>query len=275
MASGPDQPPAGPPRLAGTLARHRWAAAAGMTATIAVVAGGGLVLALHDSAAAPPKECGLVPCAAALPASVQSRGNESASASATAAQRASTPPGPAHSPTSPAPSATAPGASAPEASAPEATAPAAATPRATPSVAAPAAAAPQAAAPPDQPVSAGRVFMPDPRFSCTTVIAFLAGDTLSPVRCRFTDSASHQHSRDRSSHLGSGAARENTSRAGGQPGSGPGGHGDWQGSWLRGLSGGWPGTGWSGTGWSGTGWPGAGWSAGGWSGRHGGWPRGR
>ena len=75
MASGPDQPPAGPSRLAGSLARHRWVTAAGMTATIAAVAGGGLALALHDSSAGPPKECGLVPCAAALPASVQTSGD--------------------------------------------------------------------------------------------------------------------------------------------------------------------------------------------------------
>lgn len=282
MASGPDQPPAGLPRLAATLARHRWAAAAGMTATIAVVAGGGLALALHDSAAAPPKECGLVPCAAALPASVQSSGDESASAPAaatpTAAQRASTPPGLAHSPTPPAASATAPGATAPGATAPAATAPRATPPAATPpaatapGVAAPAATAPQATAPPDQPVSAGRVFVPDPRFSCTTVIAFVAGDTLSPVRCRFTDSASHQHSRDRSGHPGSGVASENTGRAGGQLGSGPGGHGDWLGSWLHGLSRGWPGTGWPGTGWPGGGWSG---QHGGGSGQHDGWPGGR
>ena len=80
MASGPDQPPAGPSRLADSLARHRWVTAAGMTATIAAVAGGGLALALHDSSAGPPKECGLVPCAAALPASVQTSGDGSASA---------------------------------------------------------------------------------------------------------------------------------------------------------------------------------------------------
>ena len=97
VASGPDQPPAGPPRLAGSLARHRWVAAAGMTAAIAAVAGGGLALALHDSSPGPPKECGLVPCAAALPASVQTSGDGSASAPATAAptaaQRAPAPPG--------------------------------------------------------------------------------------------------------------------------------------------------------------------------------------
>ena len=43
-----------------------------MTATLAAVAGGGAALAFHGSSARPPKGCGLVPCAAALPASVRS-----------------------------------------------------------------------------------------------------------------------------------------------------------------------------------------------------------
>ena len=238
MASGPDQPPAGPSRLAGSLARHRWVTAAGMTATIAAVAGGGLALALHDSSAGPPKECGLVPCAAALPASVQTSGDGSASAPATAAptaaQRAPTPSSPAPSPTSPAPSA-----------------------------AAPEAAAPAAAGPPAQPASAGRVSVPDPRSSCTTVIAFIAGDGLSPVRCRFADAARHQRGPDRSGHPGYGASLDSR-RAGGRPGSGQGGHDDWLSGW-----------GWSGAGWSGAGWSCGGWSGGGWSGQHGGWPGGR
>jgi hypothetical protein len=247
VASGPDQPPAGPSRLAGSLARHRWVTAAGMTATIAAVAGGGLALALHDSFAGAPKECGLVPCAAALPASVQASGDGSASASATAAptaaQRAPAPSSPAPSSASPAPSAAAPG----------------------------------AAAPPDQPAPAGHVFIPNPRSSCTTVIAFIAGDSLSPVRCRFTDPARHQRRPDGSGHPGYGAPRQDTRRAGGQPGSGQGGRDDWLSGWLsQGWSrGGWSGGSWSGGSWSGGGWSGESWSGGGWSGQHGGWPDGR
>ena len=263
MASGPDQPPAGPPRLADSLARHRWVVAAGMTATIAAIAGGGLALALHDSSSGPPKECGLVPCAAALPASVQSSGDESASASAatapTAAQRAPTPPGPARSPTSPAASKTAPGA------------------------APPAAAPPEAAPPADRPASAERVSVPEPRASCTTVIAFTArGATSAPVRCTFTVVAVGQHrSRDGSGHSGSGAAGQDSDRAARQLRSGWSSHDGWLGSWLGDwLSPGWSGKGWSGKGWSGKGWPGGGWSGGGrsgagWSGQHGGWPGGR
>ena len=232
MARGPDQPPAGPSRLADSVVRHRWVTAAGMSATIAAVAGGGLALALHDSSAGPPKECGLVPCAAALPASVQTSGDGSASAPATAAptaaRRVSTPSSPAPSPTSPAPSP----------------------------------AAPEAAAPPDKPASAGRVFVPEPRSSCATVIAFIAGDTLSPVRCRFTDAARHQRSRDGSGPPGAGAASQDTRRAGGQPGSGQGGRDDWLSGWLS-------------QGWSRGGWSGGSWSGGGWSGQHGGWPGGR
>ncbi|PZS38847.1 MAG: hypothetical protein DLM62_11495, partial [Pseudonocardiales bacterium] len=79
MANHPGQPAQGPGRLAGSLARHRWITAAGMTATVAAVAGGGVALAFHDSSAAPRQECGLVPCAAALPASVQSGGTGPAS----------------------------------------------------------------------------------------------------------------------------------------------------------------------------------------------------
>lgn len=82
-----------------------------MTATVAAVAGGGLALAFHDSSS-PPKDCGLVPCAAALPAAIRTSAAWPASPPATAAptavQRASTPPSPA-----PAPSATAPEAAAP------------------------------------------------------------------------------------------------------------------------------------------------------------------
>ena len=257
MASGPDQPPAGPPRLAGSLARHRWVAAVGMTATIAVLAGGGLALALHDSSSGPPKECGLVPCAAALPASVQSTGDQSASppvaAAPTAAQRAVTPPGPAHSPTPPAASAAAPGTGPPEAGPPEAVLPA------------------------DRPVSAEPVSIPEPRASCTTVIAFTARGTLStPVRCTFTDAVRQQRTRGGSGHPGSWAAGQDGDRAGGQLRPGRTSHHGWQAGWLSD----WPSRGWSGGGRSGGGWPGSGWSGGGWlgsgrPGQHGGWPGGR
>lgn len=248
MTSGPDQPPAGAPRVVDSLARHRWVAAAGMTATIAAVAGGGLALALHDSSPGPPKECGLVPCAAALPASVQSSGDESASTPAattpTAAQRAATPPGPAHSPTPPAASKTAPGAAPPE-----------------------------AAPPADRPASAERVSVPEPRASCTTVIAFTArGATSVPVRCTFTVVALGQHrSRDGSGHPGSGAAGQDSDRAGRQLRSGRSSHDGWLGSWLSD----WLSRGWSGDGWSGGGWSGGGQSGGGRSGQYGGWPGGR
>ena len=72
MARGPGQPAPGPARLTDSLARHRWITAAGMTATLAAVAGGGAALAFHGGSVRPPKGCGLVPCAAALPASVRS-----------------------------------------------------------------------------------------------------------------------------------------------------------------------------------------------------------
>jgi hypothetical protein len=255
VASGPDQPPAGPPRLADRLARHRWVAAAGMTATIAAVAGGGLALARHDSSSGPPKECGLVPCAAALPASVQSSGDQSASAPAataapTAAQRTATPPGPAHSPTSPAPSEAVPGAAPPDAAPPDAVPPAAVPPA-------------------DWPASAVRVSVPEPRASCTTVIAFTAqGATSAPVRCTFTVVAVGQHrSWDGSGHPGSGAAGQDSDRTGGQLRSGRSSHDGWRSDWLS--------RGWSGNGWSRGGWSGGGWSGGGWSGQHGGWPGGR
>ena len=106
---GPPEP--GPPRLVDSLARHRWITAAGMTATIAAVAGGGVALAFHDSSPHLAADCGLVTCAAALPVSVRSGGTGpaggtgSASAPATVApagaQRAPAP----SSPAAPAPSA--------------------------------------------------------------------------------------------------------------------------------------------------------------------------
>jgi translation initiation factor IF-2 len=260
VASGPGRPPAGPPRLGDVLVRHRWAAAAGATATIAAVAGGGVALALHDSSPGPPKECGLVPCAAALPASVQSTGSGSARAPATtpptAGQRATIPPGPAHSPTSPAAPAPARGTAPPQA-APPAYRPAA------------------AERPADRPAAAGPVSIPQPRASCATVIAFTAGGTLStPVRCTFSAAVRQPRTRDGSARPGSWAASQDGDRVGGQlrPGrSSDHGWAAWLGDWLS--------RGWSGGGWSGGGRPGGGRSGGGWSGggqwgQHGGGPGG-
>ncbi len=55
-----------------SLARHRWLTAAGMTATIAAMAGGGVLLAQHETGGGQPRDCGLVPCTATLPPSVTS-----------------------------------------------------------------------------------------------------------------------------------------------------------------------------------------------------------
>ena len=114
--SGPDQPEPGPPepgppRLVDSLARHRWITAAGMTATIAAVAGGGVALAFHDGSPRVAADCGLVTCAAAPPVSVRSGGTGPASGAGSAsppaivapagAQRAPAP----SSPAAPAPSA--------------------------------------------------------------------------------------------------------------------------------------------------------------------------
>lgn len=79
-----------------------------MTATVAVVAGGGLALAFHESPARPAKDCGLVPCAVALPAAVRSSGSGPAGEPAPTA-----PPAGQHTSTPPAPPATAPGATSP------------------------------------------------------------------------------------------------------------------------------------------------------------------
>ena len=124
MASGSGHP--GPGRLAGSLARHRWITAAGMTATITAVAGGGLALAFQDGSAGSGQDCGLVPCAAALPASVRTSaagpssgtasGRTPAAATPTATRRAPAPP-----PSSPLPSSAA---TAPEAAAPHRAGPA-------------------------------------------------------------------------------------------------------------------------------------------------------
>jgi hypothetical protein len=70
MVSG-SAPPDGPPRGAASgLIRHRWLTAAGTTATVAAMAGGGLVLLRQPPAAGPHRDCGLVPCSATLPRSV-------------------------------------------------------------------------------------------------------------------------------------------------------------------------------------------------------------
>jgi hypothetical protein len=116
VASGPGQP--GPGRLADSLARHRWITAAGLTATIAAVAGGGLAVAFSGGSAGPGQDCGLVPCAAALPASVRASaagpssgtasGSTPAAATPTATRRAPPPP-----PSSPLPSSAATEAAAP------------------------------------------------------------------------------------------------------------------------------------------------------------------
>jgi hypothetical protein len=102
MASG-SQPPDGQPSGApGRLIRHRWLTAAGTTATVAALAGGGLALVQHPPAASLHRDCGLVPCSATLPSSV--------TASATGPPRAPAPARPA--PARPAPARPAPARSA-------------------------------------------------------------------------------------------------------------------------------------------------------------------
>ena len=123
MASGAGRP--GPGRLADSVARHPWVTAAGLTATIAAVAGGGLALAFSGGSARPAGDCGLVPCTAALPASVRTSaagpgsgpvpGRAPATATPTVTQRAPAPP------SSPLPSSAA---TAPEAAAPHRAGPA-------------------------------------------------------------------------------------------------------------------------------------------------------
>jgi hypothetical protein len=92
---------------------------AGLTATMAAVAGGGLALAFSGGSAGPDRACGLVHCTAALPASVRTSaagpgsgpasGRPSATATPAVTRRAPAPP------SSPLPS---PAATAPEAAAP-------------------------------------------------------------------------------------------------------------------------------------------------------------
>ncbi len=76
-----------------------------MTVTLAAVGGGGAALAFHGSSTRPQKDCGLVPCAAALPASVRSGRTGPASAPATAAPTVARP---SSAPSSPTPSRPAP-----------------------------------------------------------------------------------------------------------------------------------------------------------------------
>jgi Cellulose binding domain len=94
MVSG-CKPPDGEPRGAsGSLIRHRWLTAAGTPATVAAMAGGGLVLLRHQPAAGPHRDCGLVPCSATLPRSVTA----SAASPAASPVRARPAPRPARSP---------------------------------------------------------------------------------------------------------------------------------------------------------------------------------
>lgn len=74
MASGPNPPDGEPGGPVGSLIRHRWLTAAGTTATVAAMAGGGLVLLQHPPAAGPGRDCGLVRCSATLPSSAMSAG---------------------------------------------------------------------------------------------------------------------------------------------------------------------------------------------------------
>ena len=123
MVSGAGRP--GPGRLADSVARHPWVTAAGLTATIAAMAGGGVALAFSGGSARPAQDCGLVPCTAALPASVRTSaagpgsgpgsGRVPATATPTLTRRAPAPP------SSPLPSSAA---TAPEAAAPHRAGPA-------------------------------------------------------------------------------------------------------------------------------------------------------
>ena len=72
MGEQAGQPPPRPGPVLDSLLRHRWLTAAGMTATIAAMAGGGVLLAQHETASGEPRDCGLVPCTATLPPSVTS-----------------------------------------------------------------------------------------------------------------------------------------------------------------------------------------------------------
>jgi Type II transport protein GspH len=123
VASAPGRP--GPGRIADSVARHPWVTAAGLAATFAAMAGGGLALAFSGGSARPAQDCGLVPCTAALPASVRTSaagpgsepvpGRTPATATPTVTRHAPAPP------SSPLPSSAAP---APEGAAPHRAGPA-------------------------------------------------------------------------------------------------------------------------------------------------------
>ncbi len=70
MVSGSKPPDSEPRGASGGLIRHRWLTAVGTTATVAAMAGCGLVLLRQQPAAGPHRDCGLVPCSATLPRSV-------------------------------------------------------------------------------------------------------------------------------------------------------------------------------------------------------------
>ena len=72
MGERAGQPPLRPGPAVGSLLRHPWLTAAGMSATIAAMVGGGVLLAQHGTGAGEPRDCGLVPCTATLPPSVTS-----------------------------------------------------------------------------------------------------------------------------------------------------------------------------------------------------------
>ena len=73
MGERAGQPPSRPGPAIDSLLRHRWLTAAGMTATIAAMAGGGVLLAQHETGGGQPRDCGLVPCTATLPPSADVR----------------------------------------------------------------------------------------------------------------------------------------------------------------------------------------------------------
>ena len=63
-----------------------------MTATVTAVAGGGVALAFHGSSAGPVRDCGLVSCAAALPAAARSGGTGPANGTGPVSTPAAAPP---------------------------------------------------------------------------------------------------------------------------------------------------------------------------------------
>jgi hypothetical protein len=70
MVNGSAPPDGEPGGASGGLIRYRWLTAAGTTATVAAMVGGGLVLLRQPPAAGPHRDCGLVRCSATLPRSV-------------------------------------------------------------------------------------------------------------------------------------------------------------------------------------------------------------